>query len=112
MNPNPKTIAVKRGSTLSIVGAVKLPLAPDWSAIASVAKNNNTPIDSLDVDLTLLPTVGKKGETHSIRISRDATNTQGWPVGNLSCDIKFTAGTGLVVHSPTFVIAVQQQITA
>ncbi len=112
MNSNPKTIAVKRGSTLSIVGAVKLPSAPDWTATANVAKNNNTPIDSLEVDLTLLSTVGKKGETHSIRISRDAINTQVWPIGNLSCDIKFTTGTGLVVHSPTFVIAVQQQITA
>lgn len=105
-----KTVELKKGSTLSIAGFVKLPVGT-WSASAKVAKPNGELIGPLDVTLSPLGTPGTKGETHSIAIYKSATDTALWTVGNLLCDIRFADTSNMVIHSPTFTITVLQQIT-
>jgi hypothetical protein len=105
-----KTITLKRGSTLSLTGSVKLPTGT-WTASSKVAKPNGTLLDTLVVTLTTLVTPGTNGETHSITVSRAAANTADWTIGNLQCDIRFLETGGTVVHSPTFYINLVQEVT-
>jgi hypothetical protein len=106
-----KTITLKRGSTLSLSGSVKLPTGT-WTATAKIAKPNNVILDTLGVTLTPLVEVGANGETHSISVTRAASFTETWQLGNLQCDIRFEDSVGgTVIHTPTFFVNVVQEIT-
>lgn len=61
--------------------------------------------------MTVLPTVGSKGETHSIQISRGSVDTALWPVENIYCDIRFQRSDGVVSHSETFCIDLIREVT-
>lgn len=45
-------------------------------------------------------------------LSATAEDTACWPVGSLSCDIKYTDDSDYVTYSETFQIVVQQRITS
>lgn len=106
-----KTVTLKRGSTLSLTGNVKLPTGT-WTATSKIAKPNNVLLDTLGVTLSALAEVGANGETHSIAVTRAASFTETWPLGNLQCDIRFEDSVGgTVIHTPTFYVSVVQEIT-
>ena len=101
-----QSVTLKRGATLSLAGYVNLP-AGSWSALSETRNQAGTLVDNLTVTLTapVSPSI-----YWTLLIGATATATATWPVGPLSCDIRFTDGTN-VLYTPTFAINVQQEIT-
>jgi len=105
-----KTVNLKLGSTLNIVGRVALPTGT-WSVTSKVKRSNNAAIQTLTSTISVIVD-STDAATHAITLSATAAETALWPVGNLLCDIRFADSvSGKVIHSPTFAIVTEQQIT-
>lgn len=102
-----KTVNIKSGVTLNIVGRVVLPVGV-WAIASSARKNTGTLVADLTSTLSEIVDAESK-YTHIITLSADTTT---WPEGNLLCDLRFSDEvSGNVIYSPTFTIAVEQSIT-
>lgn len=105
-----KTVNVKIGSTLNIVGRVALPTGT-WTISSKVKRINNAAVQTLTSTISVIvsPT---DAATHAITLSASATETAAWPVGNLLCDIRFADSVSdKVIYSPTFAIVTEQAVT-
>ena len=101
-----QNIYLKRGATLSLAGYVNLPEGP-WTATSEVKNSDDVLVDSLTVSLTAPVS---PSTIWTLSLSATAEQTIDWPLGPLSCDIRFT-NTGAVLYSPTFIIFMQKEIT-
>lgn len=105
-----KTVNVKVGSTLNIVGRIGLP-AGSWSVSSKVKRINNAAVQTLTSTISVIVD-STDTSTHAITLSALASETALWPVGNLLCDIRFADSVSdRVIYSPTFAIVVEQAIT-
>lgn len=105
-----KTVNIKTGSTLNIIGRVALP-AGTWSISSKVKRSNNAAVQTLTSVISVIvePT---DAATHAIMLSATATETAAWPVGNLLCDVRFVDSvSGKVIYSPTFAVVTEKAIT-
>jgi len=98
----------KKGATFSYAGLVKLP-AGTWSAACEL-HNGAMLVETLTATLTALGALGPEGETHSLLIEAQASNTANWPIAKLKGDIVFSAAS-LVIATNTFHVLVQQGVT-
>jgi len=103
--PTP-SVFVKRGATFSLAGFVTLPDGT-WSATSELKSNNGDLIAELEVTLVKQPLPDIRW---GILLYMDAILTAGWPLGPLSCDIRFQYSNS-VIYSPTFVVNVVKEIT-
>ena len=101
-----QSVILKRGATLNLAGYLNLP-AGSWDATSEVKDAGGILVSDLTVVLT--PPVSPN-TLWTITLSQTADATLEWPLGPLSCDIRFTDGTN-VLYTPTFTIFVQQEIT-
>jgi hypothetical protein len=101
-----QSVTIKRGATLSLAGYVNLP-SGSWSAASETRDQSGALVDDLTVTLTapVSPSI-----YWTLLIGASATATAIWPVGPLSCDVRFTDGVN-VLYTPTFAINVVQEIT-
>ena len=104
-----ETYTHKRGSTLSLAGTVTLP-SGTWSASAQVRSASTSLVEQLTVTLTAPES---PATAHTILIAGTAAQCADWPIGTLTCDVRFVdaSATPVVVPSPTFLIIVTQEIT-
>jgi hypothetical protein len=100
------SIFLKRGSTFSLAGYVTLPLG-EWTATSEIKDNIGDLISELDV--TLQAPVDPETRW-AILLYKDAEITAEWPLGPLSCDIRFVNG-DTVIYSPTFIVNMVKEIT-
>ena len=103
--PTP-SVFVKRGATFSLAGFVTLPDGV-WVATSELKSNNGDLIAELEVTLEHQPLPDTRW---GILLYTDATVTAEWPLGPLSCDIRFQYSNS-VIYSPTFVVNVVKEIT-
>ncbi len=99
---------LKRGDTLQLAGTVPLPTGTGtWTATCQVSDGGEF---TDDVTVTLTPVTG---EPHTIEIEATSEATAAWPVGSLSCDVRFVdqATPPLVLHTDTFLIELVQEVT-
>lgn len=100
------SIFLKRGATFSLAGYVTIP-AGDWVATSEIKNNLGELISELDV--TLQAPVDPEIRW-SILLYKDAEITATWPLGPLSCDIRFAYG-NTVIYSPTFIVNMVKEVT-
>jgi hypothetical protein len=95
-------IDLKRGATLSLAGTAALP-SGTWTATCNAIGNSGKFKTMLDVALTdpISPATA-----HQVLVSKAAADTATWPEGDLTCDIRFEDASGVVIPTPSFVIAV------
>jgi len=103
--PTP-SVFVKRGATFSLAGFVTLPDGV-WTATSELKSNNGDLIAELEVTLEKQPLPDTRW---GILLYTDATVTADWPLGPLSCDIRFQYSNN-VIYSPTFVVNVVKEVT-
>ena len=105
-----KTVNIKTGSTLNIVGRVALPTGT-WTISSKVKRINNAAVQTLTSTISVIVDPVDTA-THAITLSATATETATWPIGNLLCDIRFADSiSGNVIYSPTFAIVTEQAVT-
>lgn len=95
----------KRGATFSLAGYVTLPEG-DWVATSELKDNANALIAELEVTLGAPSAEGK----WPILLYAGADVTIDWPLGPLSCDIRFQYINN-VIYSPTFVVNLVREVT-
>lgn len=96
-----------QGDTFSLAGYATLPIGDVWGATSELRDNRGTLIQELTV--TLQEPV-PPDNVWPILLYATATETNDWPLGPLTCDIRFQYG-DTVVHSAKFVVNVTNQIT-
>lgn len=95
-------LSFKRGDTVEISATDNAGDLTGAQIEASVeARGFSQSLTVTDVDLS----AGK------YTLSATPEETENWPVGALSCDLKYTVGNA-VVHSPTFQIVIKERVTA
>ena len=105
-SPPKQSIFLKRGATFSLAGFATLP-AGDWTATSEVKNNQGVLVQELTV--TLDPPVDPE-TAWPLVLFASAEDTATWPLGPISCDIRFAYGTA-VIYTPTFIINVVQEVT-
>lgn len=101
-------VILKAGDTLSLAGtytdsdgaAISL---TGYTIASSVRQSDGTLVENLTCTITV-------AASGTFSVSATATQTSDWPTESLSCDIEFSVG-GVVVHTDTFTIVVQEAIT-
>jgi hypothetical protein len=106
MAPPKQSIFLKRGSTFSLGGYVTIP-AGEWTATSEIKDNKGTLVQELAVTLEAPVAPNTKWP---ILLYADAADTAVWPLGPLSCDIRFVSGSN-VIYSPTFIVNMVLEIT-
>ena len=96
-----------QGDTFSLAGYATLPINDTWEATSELRNNRGELIQELVV--TLEAPTGEE-TAWPILLQAPAADTNIWPLGPLTCDIRFQYG-DTVVHSAKFVINVTNQIT-
>jgi len=97
----------KAGDTFSYAGTCRLP-AGAWSATCQVRTTQGDAALVGTIAVTLGAAVN--GET-PIALSADASATANWPPGNHQLDIRYSDGTGTVVHTSTLMLPVIRAVT-
>lgn len=105
-SPPKQSIFIKRGATFSLAGYATLPVG-EWTATSELKNNQGTLIQELQVTLES-PT--PPDTAWPILLYATAEETATWPLGPLSCDIRF-AYTETVIYTPTFIVNVVQEVT-
>jgi len=100
------SIFLKRGSTFSLGGYVTIP-SGEWTATSEIKDNKGNLIQELMVTLESPVNPNIKW---AILLYADAADTALWPLGPLSCDIRFESGSN-VIYSPTFIVNMVLEIT-
>jgi hypothetical protein len=102
----------KRGDTFSLAGTCRLP-AGTWTARSQFrSPGSDGVVDELDVALEVhTPVDGADTWTHDLSLFADATATATWPLGELACDVEFTAAGGIVRSTETFKVVVVKDVT-
>jgi hypothetical protein len=81
-----QTILKKRGDTISLAGTVTLPAGGNWHGISEVRTPDRVLVGSFVVTVT--PPVAP-ATAYSVLVEAASTETAGWPVGGLLCDVRF-----------------------
>ena len=105
-NPPKQSIFLKRGSTFSLAGYASLPDGT-WTATSELKNNLGELVAELDVTLES-PT--PPDTAWPLLLYKDATDTATWPLGPLSCDIRFVYS-NTVIYSPTFIVNIVLEVT-
>ena len=96
-----------QGDTFSLAGYATLPIGDTWGATSELRDNRGNLIQELAV--TLQAPTGEE-TAWPLLLYAPAADTNTWPLGPLTCDLRFQYGT-TVVHSAKFVVNVTNQIT-
>lgn len=104
----PKLKSIKRGSTLDLTYSLPLATGNLFSVVESqIRLADDTLIESLVVTL-LTPTA-----THRLwRLYASPAQTALWPTGTLLCDIKNITAALDVSYTDTFILPIEEAITA
>jgi hypothetical protein len=106
-----KTLSIKRGDTFDLVNTTPLSMEgpsgtvidfTGWTAAAQLRERGE-----LVADLTF----SWLDATEGLFRLHSAESTSAWPLGELLCDIEFTAPDGTVVSTETFQVRVQAGVT-
>lgn len=96
----------KAGDTFSFAGTCRLPPGT-WSATCQVRSAQGGALIS-----TIAVTLGVPvGLETPIALYADAATTAAWPIGNHQLDIRYTDGSGTVVHTSTLTLPVIRAVT-
>lgn len=101
------SVYFKRGSTFSYGGYATLPSDAGWTATSQLKNNAGNVVADLVVTLQP-PTL--PDTRWPLLLFLAASETLGWPLGALYCDIRFQNGE-TVIYSGTFVVNVVLEIT-
>ena len=101
------SIYFTQGDTFSLAGYATLPADYAWEATSELKNNQGILVQELTVTLEA-PT--GEDTAWAILLYASATDTNEWPLGPLTCDIRFQYST-TVIHSAKFVVNVTNQIT-
>jgi len=101
----------KRGGTFGRAGTFPVPPGT-WDVTATVREADGTLVDHLTCTADVLDELDANGNTVALAITATATQTADWPVKTLVCDIRFEDTGGNVLHTSTFLIVVQEEVTA
>lgn len=107
MAPPIPSIFFTQGDTFSLGGFANLPAGDTWGATAELRDNSGNLVQELTVTLQA-PT--PPDTSWPLLLQATAAQTDIWPLGPLTCDIRFQYQT-TVIHSAKFIVNVTNQIT-